>query len=86
VHWNDHLHQRYVALLNHADGREWQQEGISLTISPDLLRWSTPQKILDADEWYPQVMGLFPGGTDTRSGQTARLYVGGVSAFELVIV
>jgi hypothetical protein len=82
VHWNEHV-RRYVALLNHTDGREWAQEGIYVTFSPDLLRWTPPQKVLEANEWYPQVVGLFPGGTDSRSGQTARLYVGGVSEFEL---
>jgi hypothetical protein len=85
VHWNEHL-RRYVGVLNHTDGREWAQEGIYMTFSPDLLRWTEPQKVLDANEWYPQMVGVFPGGTDTRAGQTARLYVGGVSAYELVFV
>lgn len=85
VHWNEHV-RRYIAVLNRTDGREWAQEGIYLTISPDLVRWSPPQKIMDSLLWYPQVVGLFPGGSDTRSGQTARLYVGGVSTHEIAFV
>ncbi|HET7770761.1 MAG TPA: hypothetical protein VFN74_18460 [Chloroflexota bacterium] len=85
VHWNEHL-QRYVAVLNHTDGREWAQEGIYMMISPELIRWTEPWKILEANEWYPELVGVFPGGTDTRAGQTARLYVGGVSAYELVFM
>ena len=78
VHWNDHL-QRYVALLNHTDGTDWVQEGVYIAVSPDLLRWSEPQKLLDSELWYPQVLGGGPVGTDTRAGRTARIYVGGVS-------
>ena len=33
--------------------------------------------------FYPQVMGLSATGTDTRAGQTARLYVGGISKWEI---
>jgi hypothetical protein len=78
VHWNEHL-QTYVALLNHTDGTNWVQEGVYITFSPDLLTWSEPHKILASEVWYPQVLGLGPGGTDSRAGQTARLYVGGYS-------
>jgi hypothetical protein len=72
-----------VALLNHTDGIDWVQEGIYITFSPDLLRWSSPQRIIDSDVWYPQVMGVGPEGTDTRAGQTARIYVAGVSTLSL---
>jgi hypothetical protein len=82
VHWNDHL-QAYVALLNHTDGEQWAQEGVYLALSRDLLHWSEPQKILDSEIWYPQVIGLGPGGTDTRAGQSARLYVGGISIYAI---
>ena len=85
VHWNEHL-RRYVALLNHTDGAEWAQEGIYVAVSPDLQRWTVPQKFLESNVWYPQLIGLFPGGTDTRSGQTARLYVSGASEYELTFL
>jgi hypothetical protein len=78
VHWNEHL-QRYVALLNHTDGTDWVQEGVYIAVSPDLLRWSEPQKLLDSEAWYPQVIGAGPAGTDTRAGPAARIYIGGVS-------
>lgn len=80
VHWNEYL-KTYVALLNHTNGTDWEQEGVYITFSPDLFRWSEPQKILESEVWYPQVMGVGPEGTDTRAAKTARIYVGGVSAF-----
>gem|GEM_PF-5014856 len=78
VHWNESL-RAYVMLVNHTAGAEWDQEGIYLSVSDDLLRWSDPQKVLDADDWYPQVMGLGAAGTDSRAGQVARLFIGGIS-------
>jgi hypothetical protein len=82
VHWNEHL-QTYVALLNHTDGMYWVQEGVYLAVSPDLLTWSEPQKILDTEAWYPQVIGTGPEGTDTRAGKAVRIFVGGISTLTL---
>lgn len=92
VHWNTHLHC-HVMLLNRAQGEPgWSQEGVYVSFSYDLSRpdsWSAPQKILDRAEFpgwyffYPQVMGLEPGGTDRRAGASARLYVGGISKWEI---
>lgn len=92
VHWNTHL-RCYVMVLNHAAGEPgWSQEGVYISFSTDLSRpelWTEPRKILDKSEFsgwyffYPQVMGLEAGGTDRRAGQTARLYVGGVSKWEI---
>ena len=78
VHWNEHL-RLYVSLLNHTAGTNWEQEGIYLSFSRDLVTWTEPQKVLEAVDWYPQVMGLEPGGTDRLGGKTVRLYVGGRS-------
>lgn len=78
VHWNDYL-RAYVALMNRTEGAHWVQEGVYISLSPNLLDWSEPQKIMDSELWYPQVLGIEPGGTDTRAGKTARIYVGGVS-------
>src|SRR6185295_7036286 len=85
VHWNTHLNC-FVMLLNHASGEPgWSQEGVYVSFCSDLSRpetWSKPAKILDKSQFsgwyffYPQVMGLSATGTDTRAGQTARLYVG----------
>ena len=82
VHWNEYL-QTYVGLLNHTDGEVWTQEGIYLTTSANLVDWTEPQKILGADSWYPQVLGVGPRGTDTLAGKTARLYLAGHSTLAL---
>jgi len=92
VHWNTHL-RSFVMLLNRAQGEPgWSQEGVYVSFNSDLSRpenWSTPVRILDRSEFpgwyffYPQVMGLEERGTDTRAGATARLYVGGVSKWEI---
>jgi hypothetical protein len=93
IHWNTYLN-RYVMLLNHTFGEPgWWQEGVYISYAPDLSRpdtWSSPGRILDADAfpswglWYPQVMGLEPGGTDSLAGQTARFYLAGRSRWEIV--
>ncbi len=98
VHWNTHLNC-FVMLLNRALGAAgdpgWSQEGIYISYSTDLTRpdsWTEPRKILDHSQFsgwyffYPQVMGLDPGGTDRRAGQTARLYVNGISKWEIDFV
>ncbi|MBI5691396.1 MAG: hypothetical protein HZC55_15025 [Verrucomicrobia bacterium] len=92
VHWNTHLNC-FVMLLNRAQGEPgWSQEGVYVSFSSDLSRpgaWTTPRKILDREEFpgwyffYPQVMGLEAGGSDRRAGATARLYVGGISKWEI---
>jgi hypothetical protein len=92
VHWNTYLNC-YVMLLNHASGEPgWSQEGVYVSFCYDLSRpetWTTPRKILDRAEFpgwyffYPQVMGLESGGTDRRAGQIARLYVNGISKWEI---
>ncbi len=92
IHWNTHLNC-FVMLLNRAQGEPgWSQEGVYVSFSSDLSRpdsWSVPQKILDRNEFpgwyffYPQVMGLEAGGTDREAGGTARLYVGGISKWEI---
>lgn len=92
VHWNTHLNC-YVMLLNRAMGTPgWSQEGIYVSFSSDLSRpesWTAPVKILGNEEFsgwyffYPQVMGLEPGGTDRRAGRVARLYVNGISKWEI---
>ncbi len=95
IHWNTHLKQ-YVILLNCAVDDHWKQEGIYVTFNRDLVNpkgWSTPKKILDAGEvtsdpkklpgWYPQVMGTAKGETDKLAGRVARLFVHGISRWEI---
>lgn len=92
VHWNRHLNC-YVMLLNRAQGEPgWSQEGVYISFSPDLSRpelWTTPRKVLDRSDfgdrgaYYAQVMGLGPGDTDRSAGETARLYLHGVSRWEI---
>ncbi len=93
VHWNTHL-KTFVMLLNRAKDKNWAQEGIYISFNPrpdDPAGWSWPKKIVEADDlekskWYPQVMGLdaAAGETDKLAGKTARLFVAGISKWELV--
>ncbi|NLH14992.1 MAG: hypothetical protein GX455_00285 [Phycisphaerae bacterium] len=93
IHWNTHLNT-YVMLLNRAQDRNWAQEGIYVSFNSHLdnpTGWSQPTKIVDAADleksrWYPQVMGLDTAAreTDKLAGKTARLFVAGVSKWELV--
>jgi hypothetical protein len=88
VHWNTALNQ-YVMLLNHSCCAPWwPQEGIYLSLNPDISNptgWSAPAKILNAGQWYPQVIGEGPDGTDKLAGAVSRLYIGGSSYGEMVI-
>jgi hypothetical protein len=86
VHWNTYL-ERYVVLLNHACCKpDWPQEGIYVTFNRDLSDpggWTPPAKILGKVDYdagfYPQVIGIEPGETDTIAGEVARFYVHGRS-------
>jgi hypothetical protein len=86
VHWNSYL-QQYVMLLNRAIDSDMRQEGVYISFSPTLddpRAWSTPVKILEGGDWYPQIMGLEPGiGTDKIAGERARLFVAGVSRYSI---
>lgn len=93
IHWNTHLNQ-WVILLNRAINKDWGQEGIYVSFNTDLAKpdgWSRPLKILDAKElekskWYPQVLGTDAAKkeTDKLAGQVARLFVAGLSKWEIV--
>ena len=92
VHFNSHLNA-WVMLLNRAKDKDWTQEGVYVSFNVDLALpkgWSAPVKVLDAAElrqskWYPQVIGLDKGRreTDKVAGETARLFVAGVSLWEI---
>ena len=95
VHWNKHL-EAYVMVLNRSCSKSgWPQEGIYLSDNDDLSDpqgWRRPVKILDAKAigfapgYYPQVVGTEEGETDSLVGEKARLYVKGVSKWEIVFI
>jgi len=93
VHWNTYL-EKYVVLMNHACCEaNWQQEGIYVSYISDLDDLTTatqPSKLLDRESigsgagFYPQVMGMQPGETDSVSGWSVRLYIQGISKWEIM--
>jgi len=95
VHWNTYLNA-WVMLLNRAKDKEWAQEGIYISFNAELSEphgWSKPVKILDADKleksrWYPQVVGTDAEKkeTDKLASKTARLFVAGISKWEIVFL
>ena len=82
LHWNTYLGS-YVVLLNRTAGELWEQEGIYISFSQDLVHWTVPQEVVESNDWYPQVLGLGEGETDSLAGQRVRLFVGGVSTYIL---
>ena len=82
VHWNSYLNT-WVMLLNRSCcSPGWPQEGIYVSFNRSLSdpgAWSIPVKLMSGGDWYPQVIGFAPEGTDKLAGQTARLYINGVS-------
>ena len=90
IHWNTHL-GTYVMLLNHSCCEPgWKQEGIYVSFNGDLSNpegWSAPQLVLKdfgfGPAFYPQIQGLEQDGTDKQAGRVARLYVHGVSHWEI---
>lgn len=83
LHWNTHL-ERYVMLLNRAKDESFGQEGIYVSFNRSLdtpSAWSLPVRILEGGTWYPQVMGIDPGGTDAEAGQIARFFLRGRSDY-----
>jgi len=82
VHWNEYL-GTYVVLLNRAKDANWGQDGIYIAFSRDVVNWTEPEKIFEANDWYPQVIGLGQAGTDSLAGRFMRVYVGGLSTFIL---
>ncbi|MBI5282183.1 MAG: hypothetical protein HY858_10915 [Candidatus Solibacter usitatus] len=95
IHWNSYL-ESYVVLLNRACcAPRWPQEGIYISANADLADpagWLSPSRLMSAAEigygpgYYPQVLGLGPGETDTLAGQTVRLYIHGRSFWELTFL
>ncbi|MBS1826440.1 MAG: hypothetical protein JST93_14070 [Acidobacteria bacterium] len=92
THYNRYLDE-YVLLMNRACCRPgWPQEGIYIAYAKDLSNpntWSDSKRLLDkqgigfSPGFYPQVLGLEDGDTDSVAGQTARLYIHGISNWEI---
>jgi hypothetical protein len=95
VHWNTYLNV-WAMLLNRAKDKDWNQEGIYVSFNADVAEptgWTKPIKILDAGElekskWYPQVAGtdVTKRETDKLAGRTARLFVAGLSKWQIVFL
>lgn len=92
VHYNTFL-DRYVILLNRSCCNPgWPQAGVDVSFNSDLedpFGWKRPRRLLGPSDigrhpgYYPQVLGLESDGTDTRAGKTARLYLMGISDWEI---
>ena len=92
VHYNTHL-DKYVILLNRSCCTSgWPQAGIDITFNSDLsdpFNWKPLQRVLNTSDiirqpgYYPQVLGLEEGQSDHLAGQTARLYLMGLSDWEI---
>jgi hypothetical protein len=72
-------------LLNRAKNTRYDQEGIYVSFAPrldDPRLWSSPVKILNGGNWYPQVMSEDDGvGTDKVAGEWARFFMAGTSQY-----
>lgn len=98
IHWNTYLN-KYVMIVNRIQDTRWTTEGIYLSFSDDVSNpasWSTPVKIMDRDEatrgdpskahwngWYAQLVGTGQGETDKLASRTVRLFLDGISRWEV---
>jgi hypothetical protein len=81
VHWNTYLEQ-YVMLLNRAKDDQFGNEGLYVSYAPSLAdprQWTAPTKLMNGGGWYPQAVGIEPGGTDRLAGRRARFFITGKS-------
>jgi len=98
IHWNTYL-GKYVMVVNRTQDAAWATEGIYMSFSDDIANpasWSAPVKIMDRAEatrgdaskphwngWYASLQGEQRGETDKRMSQRARLFIDGVSRWEV---
>lgn len=83
IHWNHHIEQ-YVILMNRAIDPRWKQEGIYLSLTPDISdphSWTPPLRVLDSEGWYPELIGTdyVRQETDRVCGANCRLFIHGKS-------
>jgi hypothetical protein len=73
VHYNTYL-DRWIMIWHSWEGQSLSPKSIWLSTSADLLNWTSPQVVVDADEiekfWYPTIIGE----SDVLAGQDAWLY------------
>ena len=97
IHWNTHL-GLYVMTLNRMQDARFAAEGVYISFNrrlSDPRGWSRPVKIMDREEavradpdrphngWYAQIVGAGKGESDKLAGETARLFLGGISRWEI---
>lgn len=98
IHFNTYL-GKYVMIVNQTQDASWATEGIYMSFSDDVgnpQSWSPPIKIMDRAEamrgdaskprwngWYASLAGTGPGETDKQASQKARLFIDGVSRWEI---
>jgi hypothetical protein len=77
----------WVMLLNHAQGgRDIHQEGIWIAFNrrlADPAGWTAPRRIVKDGFWYPQIIGDGSGDGDARACLVARLFIAGISEWEI---
>ena len=81
IHWNHGL-GRFVMLLSRsrAGAPAFRQDGVHWCSGEALDRpeeWTAPQRLTRGGSWYPQVVGLGPGDSDTEAGSSARFFMAG---------
>jgi len=87
IHWNSYLNQ-FVILMNRSCCTPgWPQAGVYIAFNPDLAQprnWRTPELLIAAGDWYPQVIGVEAGESDRFASQTPRLFIRGFSDWMIV--
>ncbi|MDX2037456.1 MAG: hypothetical protein SFX72_12460 [Isosphaeraceae bacterium] len=87
IHWNERI-RSYVVVMNKASDAGFGQSGIYISLNfrlDDPTSWTTPVKLMDAAEWYPQVVGIDRAsrGTDRLAADRARLFLKGKSRWTI---
>ena len=91
VHWNEHLEKFVILMTRTCCTSRWPSAGIYIAYTDAIglpNDYQQPQLLIEdtgyRPAWYPQVMGLEEGGTDTIAGRIARLWIKGISMWEIV--
>lgn len=96
IHWNTHLRSYVVAMNRSCCAPGWPQEGIYVSWNANLAHpagWRKPTRLLSSEQlrdtaggYYPQLVGVNYGESDTLAGQIARLYVKGISRWDVLFL
>lgn len=91
VHWNEYLEKYVILMTRSCCSARWPSAGIYISYTDAIgipSDYEPPQLLLEdtgyRPAWYPQVMGLEENGTDTLAGKIARLWIKGISMWEIV--